>query len=121
MKLGKFDIAMANSLAWTFDKYAVVKRAIPTKIKGFDDFKMTVIYDMIKCAVNYSGHVSNNDGVQKIEYVATIFVGADVDIVAGDEIQIFDEYKKSVMQVLAGEGAKHRTHGEYPIFRKGIA
>lgn len=103
--------------------YHTCKVIRPTESKGdiFDDFKDSVVYENLDCAISFTQGSTQglSDTVQSIEYVATLFARPDIVIEPGDKIKakVFGK----TYNFLAGEGAVYQSHIEIPLIRNDIA
>lgn len=111
----------ADVLALTYDHTCTVKRPVEQIADGWDDFKLTAVYEALPCAVSFSGLPTggHTDTVQHIDYVATLFVRPEVDLQAGDRI-VADVYGQSYV-FLANEPARYVSHQEVPLIRSDVA
>lgn len=87
---------------------------------GFDTFKEVTVYSNARCAVSFTrGSTQDLAETQAIEYMATLFIGTEYEVLPGDLIEALVQGKEYIFR--AGEGPKYPYHQEIPLLRKGIA
>lgn len=111
----------ADLLAETYWHTAFVTRPKKVKDGARTEFEDVAVYRDLPCAVSFTGGstTGESDTVQRIDYMAVLFVRPEVDIHAGDKV-IADVYGYRY-EFLAGECARFISHVEVPLIRKDRA
>lgn len=116
--------AERTAIETTYEDTATVSRTTPQRGKNsLSQSVPSVIYDVITCALSYSGSDSSRqtDAQNNVDYDAVIFAGPDFLIQPGDKIAVkrFGRDNPSSSQILnfevVGRPSVYATHQEIRV------
>lgn len=111
----------ADILASTYTHKCDVIRRVEIKAGGWDKYEDLTICADLACAVSFSSMPTGGetDTVQRIDYIASLFVRPEIDIQPGDRIKAVIEGQD--YDFLANEPRRYPSHNQVPLIRGDLA